>query len=389
MTLPQALQAAETNSPTLRAAQFQSKEAWESYLSAQHIPPLTLTIGALTGSNTIVTTNGLSYDVNVQLQQEFGPINNQAWQARVAQRAWEAAEANVVETRATLVQNVKDAFYGLLVAQENRTLAKETLDLANDIYEKSKKRYDAGAGPRMDLVSAQIQLASSQQAMLTAQSAVNQAHITLDGLLAPQTSGELEGSMVLPDVPTDLDKLTRLAHDTRGLMRSAQANVQQALDQVHQVGSLRNPSPSFFFDYDLVNTSLYSYGLNISIPIVDWGQLRHQIRNARETVGEKRANLEQTTINIDGAVAAALDNYRTALQNASTFQTQVLEPSETLMKMTQAGFDKGALTYLQVLTAEQTLKGARAQYESLLQSGHQALDALEASVGTTLEGDHR
>ena len=45
--------------------------------------------------------------------------------------------------------------------------------------------------------------------------------------------------------------------------------------------------------------------------------------------------------------------------------------------------------YVQVLISEQTLRQAKAQVLSLLLSGHQALDALEAAVNCTLDGDTR
>lgn len=390
LTLRQAIDLALAANTSIKVAEAQEREAWYAWRSASAIPPATIALNGTSGSNTTPTNNGLNQEMYFVVQESLGPLGAVHLNATAARQAYRGAQAATAAARITAVQNVKDAFYGLLSAQAQVQVAEDNLKLANDIYRGAQKRFKLGAGPRMDLVNALIQQSSAEQTLVSAQGTLHQAQATLAPLLGLSAAQSLEasGAFELPSMSAEFSTLLAVAERLHPqIFQAAEAEKQQET----QVAIARNqfsPTPSMFYNYDVTNitqTPLYLFGLSLSIPI-DFGQMRNQVAQQVAAVQEKQYALQAAQLSVASSVKGSWDAYQAAMTNASVYKTKVLDPSEQLLTMTRYGFNEGAVPYLNVLNAEQTLRQARLQYLTLLQSGHQALDALEAAVGQSLEG---
>lgn len=389
-TLEQAIRQALAHNPTLKVAERQQQEAWWAYKLGVSLPSTQVSLNYVGGNNASATSNGFAQDYNISFSQSFGTIRQIALTGKSAWQGWLIAAATVRQTRVQLVAQVKDAFYGQLIAQRQVEVAAENLALANRVLDIARKRFEAGGGPRMDLLNAQIQQAAAQQASIQAITALKQAENALQPLLgyrASETVG-VEGEPALPALALVFASLEATAQELSPAVEIAQKTLEQSETQVKLARSAALPAPAVSYTYDLHTTPLYWIGATVTVPL-DWGQIRYGVRQQLETVAEKRHALDSARITASNAVKTAYDNYQSALLNIETYRTTVLEPSEELMKMTQFGYQEGALPFLQVLNAEATLRQARTQYYTLLLSGHQALDALEAAVGRDFQGESR
>lgn len=386
LTLRQTLDLALRQNPGLKAVQAQEQGALYGYHSAIKLPPLQLSVNYVGGNNNVPSLNGTTQDYNVAATQSLGPVGSTAYNGRVAWQGYLIAQFATQQARVTLLQSVKDAFYVLLAAQEQETVAQENLTLATHVHGVARKRFEAGAGPQMDLLSAEIQLATSKQAMIQAEAARKLAQTALPPLLGMPagTSPQVAGTLEMTPPPLSLAKLVEAAEAGHPQMAIARLAVEQARTQVKQVGSQAHLTPSISYLYDLRTTPLYNIGASLSIPL-DWGQVRNQVRQQKKVVEEKEHALQGARLSAGAAVKTAYENLQAALANAATYRQSVLRPSEKLARIVEIGYSQGALPYLNVLNAVQNLKTARNQYVTLLLTGHQALDALEAAVGKPLE----
>lgn len=388
MTRQDALRLALSDNPTLKVALHQEREAWLAYKLAGRAPSASLSANYM-GGTSLNNYGSLNQDVYAGVNENFQPFGNTAWSGRAAYRAYEIAEANVLQTRVTLIQNVKDAFIGLLVAQEQLHVAQENLKLANDVYDITKAKFKAGAGPKMDVLNAEITRATSVQAVIQADGTLRAAEATLAPLLglSARDTFQAVGADDLPENKLVLGELLEVAKGHPQIV-TAEKTLQQSEADVHVQRTQANPSVSLGAIYDLStlnhNPNIYSVLGTVSIPI-DWGQILYGVRQSIETVQEKRVALTGAQLAVVSNLKAAYENYVAAEQNALTYRASVLDPSIELLKMTEVGYKAGALPFQQLLLAEQNLRTARAQYFSLLLSGHQALDALEAAVGASLD----
>jgi cobalt-zinc-cadmium efflux system outer membrane protein len=382
LTLDKTLQLALSQNKGYQVAQAQAKEAYWAWKAAGKLQAANITLNYIGGNDPNATTNGISQDWALAFGQSFGPIRSTYLAGMVARFGYEMALLSAEQTRVTLVQNVKDAFYGLLLAQEQLAVARDNMELANHILNVAAKRFTAGAGPKVDLLNAQIQRAQTVQALIQAESGQLSAQNTLAPLLNLPAHQPLkaEGLITLPVLTATYEQLLSTAQQANPSILQAQKTLEQARYNVMLARSQANPTPGISYQNDLSNTQFYFFGATLAFPI-DWGAIKYNVRQQQSTVQEKQFALDNAVTAVTAAVKTAFDNFRAAAQNASTYRAEVLEPSEQLMKATQLGFTYGALPYLNVLNAQQTLRQARAQYLTLLLTGFQAHHALEAAVG--------
>lgn len=378
---------------TLKAAERQEQQAYWAWKVAGKVSDMTVALG-YTGGKSVNTYNSFTRDAYAVVSQSFGPLSNTAWNGKAAEKAYEAAHANVLATRVTIRQNVKDAFYGLLIAQEQLRVADENLKLANDLFNMTKKKFEVGAGPKMDVLNAEIQQSTAEQAVIQAGGALKQAQAALAPILSMPATEPLQaqGGADLPEVRLVFDRLSNDAQANHPQIVMAIKTVEQSQLQVHATRSQINPTPSVSYVYDPgpvlfggpVTGPEYIWLGQLSFPL-DWGQIRYGVRQQQAVVKANQETLQATRLSIASNVKSAWEGWLTAKENASTYLKKVLDPSEKLVTITTRGFKSGALPLLQLVVAEQNLRTARTQYYALLLTGHQALDALEAAVGETLD----
>lgn len=387
-TLKETVEQALKVNPNLQAAKSQVDEAYHRWKTARAIPPLSLT-GQYSGGTSLGNFNTFTpFDTTVTLNQAFGPIGSVNAAGRAGYELYQIAKAQYGETKLSLIQSVKDAFFTLGSAQNQLKVAEENLALSNKLFDLTKKKFDAGAAPETDLLNAQIQKAAAEQAATAARAAEKSAKAGLNVLLARPSNDPIaaEGSLEIPLIALDLESLQKISQENRPLIQSSRRAVELAHTEVSFAESQRYPAPSLFYIYDLYYKPgpIYMYGAALSLPIFDYGAIRNQIKTEEKTVEEKEHALTNNRLTVNSIVKENYENYRAAYENASTFKNRVLEPSEKLMRAAEFGYHEGALPYLQLLVAEQNVKAARTQYVNLLLAGHQALDALEAAVGQPL-----
>jgi outer membrane protein len=85
------------------------------------------------------------------------------------------ADTRLRETLVHTTANVKRAYWNLVTAIANVDARKVALDLAQELVRVNKAKVDVGTAPPLDLVSAQAEVASDQEQLIIAETAVRQA----------------------------------------------------------------------------------------------------------------------------------------------------------------------------------------------------------------------
>ncbi len=385
LTLSQVLKRGISANPGLKAFKAEKRSAFYRWQSLKSIPGIFFTGSYSNGNNGNFTQNGLPQDLNVGLSESLGPIGSIPLSSKLGLQGYQITRQTYHLAELSFIQSLKNSFYSLLASQKKLKASKENLNLADRLYHLVKKEYQAGEVPKTDLINAQIQKASSIQTYIQSQALLQKAQSTLNALLAypPNHPLAVTGNLKLPPFHFSINTLFSQAQ-THPEIKAAQMAVQKAMTQVSLTRTQYNPSPSFFYNYDLTLTPEWEVGLNLQFPVFDFGSIKNQVISQEKAVIRNRQVLRQTRLTLFSTIQSALKAYQADYRNALTYSQDVLKPSLKLMKMTEFGYKKGALPYLLVLQAQQTLSRARFHYISLLLQGHQDLDLLEASAGKTL-----
>ena len=395
--LPAALEQGLSQNPKVLAAAARLRAAQWSLEKATSLPSAQVTLGTIAGSTVAGSQTGGNSpsgagagfatfsadgrtDRYLQFTQPFLPLGAMSAARAVASQELEMARANEQEVRVQLRQQIKDGFYTVLAAQANLQAVEDNLALARESHQIAEKRFSNGAGPKLDLVDAGIQLSRAEQDLINAQVQLQQSQAVLVPLLGlpPASSLRAEGELAIPDERLDYPKLADEL-DKNPKVQLARAGLERERASVDWAASQGNPNPMLTFIRDW-NTHTYQLQVGLQFPL-DWGQIGNEVRAREESVQEQQQNLQALQMGLSSGLRVAVEQYLGAVRNAADFREKILIPSQESTRITQYGFKRGAVPYLRLLTSQQNLTAVRKEYIQLIRSAWLALDAAEAAVG--------
>jgi cobalt-zinc-cadmium efflux system outer membrane protein len=399
--LASALQYARSSSPSLLAAHQRMRSFYWAYQSIGSLPstqitamtvPGTILPGSNPGGNNpngagagfaTYAANGLT-DTFMQVTQPFWPYGSFTSAHELALRDYQVAWANYQNSAVTLRQNVKDAFYSLLAAQETLAMADLNLSLAEQSKQMAEKRFRAGAGPRLDFLDAQVQFSRAQIDRQTSQANLRATRARLAPLLGLETDAELiaQGQLVLLKPEIQYAQLLSASAESP-LLVAAELSLKRSRTAVLNAAQQANPTPMFTYIRDFA-TNTDQYQIGVQIPL-DWGQIRNQVRQNEEVVAELEQTLQATRLSVASNLKQAFESYQANLKNALEFQDKILKPSEKSTQMTQYGFQRGAVPYVRLLNSQINLISVRKESVRQALAALKSLDALEAASASILE----
>src|ERR1700722_6525523 len=144
-------------------------------------------------SNMIVTASQ-------QLLNGFGRAANEHF-IRLAKVNKSIADQTLIQQVITSITAVGNAYWELVFARGNVDVAKEEIALAEKTYSDNKKQVDVGTLAPLEIVQAEAQLATAQQALIVAQTTVLQDQLTLLNLISKDPNSPVLRTVEI--IPTD------------------------------------------------------------------------------------------------------------------------------------------------------------------------------------------
>jgi len=352
--------------------------------------PVPITIGAsqVQGTSTAPTLTGDTVDTIVDLSGTLDTSGQRRYQAAGANATYKATNFQFFETVVSLEQQIRDGYWSLAAAQAQTQIAETSLKEAQRVYDLTVTQEKAGASPKGDVIRSSIDVANAKQALLTAQGADRSALIAFNTLLArpPQEQAHLadnlaEDSASIPhiDLP-GIQELNKAASQGRPLLKASDEQVHAATYAIRQAESSRLPDLNILYQRS-VRDQVDALTLTISFPLFDFGGIGHTIRAAKESRKQAEAQKTQAEQQVAQQVAQAHSDLATAIQAASSYRAEILDPSVTLLGIAKLGYQQGATGILPVIDAESTIRNARVGYIGSLLAIYKAQDELLAAVG--------
>jgi NodT family efflux transporter outer membrane factor (OMF) lipoprotein len=234
--------------------------------------------------------------------------------------------------------------------------------------------FQAGSVSRIDVVSAESQLAADRSLLPPLRQDVDRAHHALSVLLGRVPAAELPADadlagITLPmELPVSLP--SELAHRRPDIL-AAEARLHAATSEVGVAesnlypkiqisGSLGNQNvrASHLFDGSSLAWSAIS---GLTMPLFDGGTLRAEKRAAVDAMRASAANYQQTVLEAFAQVADMLD----ALQHdaeALSAQAEAQAAAQSNLDLARAAYNEGNAGILQVLDAERQWQRANLGY---------------------------
>jgi outer membrane protein TolC len=264
-------------------------------------------------------TSRLSFGVNQPLMAGFGLLPNMRFML-VANTNQGTAQEVFRQQVITSVGQLEAAYWDLAAFQLNVKVAQQSLDAARELYNETKKQLDVGTLSRIDVVTAEAQVASSERDLIVAQTNLEQQETTLKQLISKRDDPLLDNATIevtdmLPepqeaDLP-QLEAALSTARANRPELREAQNNLQNQGVAIAYTKNNMMPNTSVFGLYassGLQGNTLIQTGgaggslaesLGAAYPETAYGvSFTASIRNRSAQADNIRAQLERNQLEV-------------------------------------------------------------------------------------------
>ncbi len=414
--------------------------------------------GFLTGTavsfgwnNTLTSTNSGRSDFNPSesanfnlavtqhLLEGFGrALNNR--NIRIARNNVKVSDLVFRQQVMTTVASVINLYWGLVSFVQNVKVQQQAVDLAQRLYEDNKKQVEIGTLAPIEIVRAEAQVASSQQALTIAQTQVLQQETVLKNVLSRTgvASPSIADAHIVPTDPMrvppteaiePIQDLIAKALDNRPELLETRIEVENSkiglagtksemkptLDLVGtvqnnglagQVNSLpvpstipggaptpRNPSavdPYFLGGYGTALTQAfrrnfpnYAIGFQLNVPLgnktAEADMIRDQLSLRQQEIRQQQL-INQVRLDVTNALIAV---QQARAQYDAAVKTQILQ--QQTLDAEQKKYALGASTVFLVVQAQQALTQAQSQEVAALSAYSTARISLDQATGRVLD----
>ncbi|MBJ6723717.1 TolC family protein [Geomesophilobacter sediminis] len=396
-TLSQAEDFSLRNNPELLALRAEQgvRQAAEIRAGLYANPVLELegTTGKLTGSS---TENGFSIGISQQIPL-FGKREKRV---AVAEKERQGFDQQLRNAERVLVAQVREAFYGLLLAQTTVAVAEQNLALSNRLLEVARQRFAEGDIPELEVNLARVEVARSEERKSRAEREVDPARqrlLALLGLPAAEPVG-FSGSLTYAGAWQDLAALKRQALARRTDLKALSLETAKGDAEVTLAEAERYPDLTLGISYQRENTgfeiggaqgmnrdNLISLKLSVPLPIFDNNRAGIMEARARRSAAESRYRSGRQTVERD--VEVAFSALRSAERSVSLNREVVLPQLEENLKLTEEAYRLGEVGILSVLEEQRKFYEVTQGYLAAQHELQTAVVRLESAVGGTVSSE--
>lgn len=291
--------------------------------------------------------------------------------SQIAQSA-EKARAS----RLDLVNQVKTAYYQLLLANDSKRVIQESYDMAALTYDIYSKQFSAGAASEYDVLRTSVAMKNVEPELLQADISIRRAQLQLRVLMGlPEdftfaVKGNLsdyEDNMYAETLAIDPDfsANTTLVQNTlemRTLSQSLRVAKMAWYPTLALSASYNWTSSSNGNPFTGLRWSPYSViGLTLNVPLYQGGARINKIRQTEVQVEQMRLTRENLERTVSMQVDLAMDNIALNVRQIAS-NSESVGQAERAHDIMEKSFEIGAASYLDLRDAELALTRTRLTY---------------------------
>lgn len=358
------------NNTDLQSAQWRVKEAEAAMLSAKlaYLPSFALSPqGTVSSFDKSKATQTYSLPVTAGWEVDiFGRIRNAKHRAKaLLEQSRDYKQA--VQTQ--LVAGIANTYYTLLMLDEQLEISVQTEHSWKETVDATRALMNAGLANEAAVSQMEATYYTICTSVLDLKEQINQVENSLSLLLAETPHAVRRGKLKGQQLPEDLAvgiPVQMLAN--RPDVRSAERSLEAAFYASNQARSAFYPSIVLSGSAGWTN-SAGSMILNpgkflataigsLTQPLFNQGANIAQLKIAKAQQEEAKLSFQQALLNAGSEVNEALVKYQTAREKSAYYDKQIISLNKAL-ESTSLLMQHGNTTYLEVLTAQQTLLNAQ------------------------------
>ncbi len=330
-------------------------------------------------------------DTELLVQQPLELNGTRAARTGVANAQRQVTEAGAVVELRNVVFQTKSAYYELGRAREQAAVTQDLLLSAQEFDRITRLQVEVGTRPGIDQIQTGIEVVRAQQQVTLASGQVAAAQAGLNtqmGRMPDTPVGALSPLTTSPaTVQTDTtlkDTAQNQALASRAEIQVEEANREVFRQQARQARAAGLPDlvPQYRVESLTRSGGSSGFGLGISLPLLDFGGRRAQIRQSEQAARAQEARIAATQSVVRQEVTQALARRAAAETVVRGYQQGVLDQARQLLEASRRGFQEGKTSIVALLEARRTYRSVQTEYINAQGDAALARAEVERATGT-------
>ena len=296
-------------------------------------------------------------------------------QKEQADIAIEGADASYVAAEQSLIVRVSERYFGVLGAEDDLTFALAEREAIAKQLEQTQQRFDVGMATITDTTEAQAAFDLANAAVIAAENALANANEQLretSGKYINELTGLQSDSPLVSPEPEDINQWSQTALVQNPSLMVAKSNVDSAAQTIELQKSGHYPSLDLVAQKNYASqsdgnfsgsskTHTEAIGLQFNLPIYAGGAVVSRTREAGYRLDQAMQNEEQQRRFVTRQTRESFNGVMSGISRVQALKQAVVS-NEKALESTQAGYEVGTRTTVDVLDARRNLFSARRDY---------------------------
>ena len=298
-------------------------------------------------------------------------------------------------SRLSLVDQVKKAYYNVMMSEDSYQVLKESYDNACLNAKDFRNKYEHGVASEYDVLRAEVQVRTLEPGLLQAENGVKLSKVNLKVLLGLDMNIEVTPANKLSDYEADMYEQalnidTSLQNNTNLKQLDLQADYLKKALVVQKMSWYPTLTATGLYNWTSMSNgpifkdfrwNPYSMiGLTLSIPIFQGGSRYYKVKDAQLTVNQMKFRRQDLVRNLQMQSISYIDNIQKSIKQIASNKEGVRQ-AEKAYSIMQKKFEIGAATFIEVNDANVALTNARLSYYQAIHDYLAAKSDLEQVTG--------
>ena len=282
------------------------------------------------------------------------------------------AEASYLAEQQNLILKTTEAYFAVLAAQDDLTFSlSEQKTIARQL-EQAQQRFEVGLIAITDVYEAQAGYDQSRSDVIAAENTVENSKEALTQIIGYYSSPlhALGEALPLPKpTPTNINEWNTQALNQNLNILVAKSESEISQDNIETQRSGHYPRLDIVGQFGMDDTSgnlwsrgnTESIGLQLNVPLFEGGQVSSRTRQAEHQYTQARERLIATQRAVTKEVKDAYRGVLSSISQVEALKSAVVS-GKSALEATEAGFEVGTRTMVDVLTSTRNYTNAQSRY---------------------------
>ena len=321
------------------------------------------------GGQTMEIKVGRDNNINTTATASMPLVNASLWESlKLSAMDVEMAVEQARSSRIAMISQVKQAFYGVLLAKESLAVVNQVRENAQANYEKTMQRYNVGKASELEKLRAQVNVMNSEPNVSSAENAVLLATWQLKAVMGLNLEQDIEAVGDLKDYTSQL--LTPyvseddISNNSSLLQLDIQDRMLESNIRMQKKQYLPTLAASINYNYSAMGDDELRWfpsstaAVSLNIPVFDGFQKHYAIKQSKINKDMLSMQREDTERQIRIAIRNYNDRIALCVKNYTAANATV-EIAQKSYEISQKMYEVGKTTLVELNDAQLALQQAQ------------------------------